>query len=77
MVQQTGKFSILDGWVDEDQFAADNQVAKRTVARYRNQPSGLPYVEWGGKVYINVQAAREWLQSRLKRRNQSHRHTAA
>jgi hypothetical protein len=60
---------ILDGAVEESQFAADNDTTTRTLARYRNEPDGLPYFVWSGRVYYDVQAAREWLRSRMKRRN--------
>jgi len=65
--------SILDGYVPEEDFAAAHDVNPRTVARYRNQPDGLPYVKWGGRVFIDVNGAREWLAKRTIRRNQLRR----
>ena len=65
--------SILDGYVPEEDFAAAHDVNPRTVARYRNQPNGLPYVKWGGRVFIDVNGAREWLGKKTIRRNQLRR----
>jgi hypothetical protein len=65
--------SILDGYALEEEFAAANNINPRTVARYRNQPNGLPYVKWGGRVFINVDGARQWLAKRTIRRNQPRR----
>jgi hypothetical protein len=66
----TEAISILDGYVPEEDFAATHGVNPRTIARYRNQPDGMPYVKWGGRVYIPIQEAREWLRKRTVRRNQ-------
>jgi hypothetical protein len=65
---------ILGGYVEESQFAADNDIHLRTSARYRNLPNGLPYIEWGGKIYIHIEGARAWLRSRAKSRNPSRAH---
>ncbi len=62
---------ILDGYVKEPVFAADNNISHRTSARYRLM--GLPYLVWGGEVYINVEGAREWLLDRTRQRNQPRR----
>lgn len=65
--------SILEGYASEEDFAAANDINPRTIARYRNQPDGLPYVKWAGRVYIDVDGAREWLAKRAIRRNQLRR----
>jgi hypothetical protein len=65
--------SILEGYVREEDFAAANEINVRTVARYRNQPDGLPHVKWGGRVFIDVAGAREWLAKQTIRRNQLRR----
>lgn len=62
--------SILDGYMLESTFAANAKVSPRTIARYRNQPDGLPYVEFGGRIYIPIADARAWLSGRVKRPNQ-------
>jgi hypothetical protein len=61
--------TILDGYVPEDEFARDNKVSKRTVAGYRKQPNGLPYVEWAGRIYIPVDRARDYLAARVRHPN--------
>ena len=63
--------SILDGYIKESVFAAANNISHRTSARY--QLMGLPYLVWGGEVYINVAGARDWLMSRTQQRNQPRR----
>ena len=60
---------ILDDYVEEAEFARANNISTRTSARYRNQPNGLPYLEWGGKIYIHLKGAREVVRARTKRRN--------
>ncbi len=62
--------SILDGYMLESDFASSAKVCARTIARYRNQPDGLPYVEFGGRIYIPISEARAWLSSRVRRPNQ-------
>jgi hypothetical protein len=64
---------ILDGYCEQAAWAADARIAERTVARYRSQPDGLPFVEFGGKIYIPIEESREWLRSRIKRPNQRRR----
>jgi hypothetical protein len=61
--------SILDGSQPEKEFAQANNASQRTIARYRNQPDGLPYFEWCGRIYIPVEEARRWLESRVHRPN--------
>ena len=61
--------SILEGFVFEADFARANKISRRTSANYRNEPNGLPYVMFGGKVYIHVERAKNWLDARIKRPN--------
>jgi hypothetical protein len=63
------KISILEGYASEEDFAAANHINPRTIARYRNQPDGLPHVKWAGRIYIDVAGARVWLEKRTIRRN--------
>ncbi|MFO1125100.1 MAG: hypothetical protein U1E25_07350 [Methylocystis sp.] len=64
---------VLAGYVDEVTFAAEARISQRTSARYRKQPDGLPYVEFGGRIYIPLTEAREWLGAKIKRPNQRRR----
>lgn len=61
--------SILDEYAPKAQFAEDNNICERTVDRYRNEPNGLPFAEFGGRIYIHVPGAREWLARRTKQLN--------
>ncbi len=65
--------SVLAGFVDEMTFAAEARISQRTSARYRKQPDGLPYVEFGGRTYIPLAEAREWLEAKIKRPNHRRR----
>lgn len=65
--------SILEGAAKESVFAAANNISQRTVARYRNQPDGLPFFIWGGEIYIPLEDAKVWLRSRVKRPNSRRR----
>jgi hypothetical protein len=61
---------ILAGYAEQDEFAKANRISSRTVARYRNQPNGLPWVEFGGKVRIPLDLGKDWLRSRIRNPNQ-------
>ena len=61
---------ILEGFVDEATWAAEAEISPRTVARYRAMANGLPFIEFGGKIYIPRDDSREWIRSRIKRPNQ-------
>jgi hypothetical protein len=56
---------ILSGYVPQEDFARANRISTRTVARYRSQSDGLPYVEFGGKVFIPLREAGDWLRDRI------------
>jgi hypothetical protein len=58
--------SILAGYVLEQDFAKDAKISRRTAARYRNAPNGLPYLEFGGRIYIPIDAAGAWIKSRVQ-----------
>jgi hypothetical protein len=62
---------FLAGFVPEaDWCAANGDICQRTCARYRNQPDGLPFVYFGGQVWIGpADQAREWLLRRVIQRN--------
>ena len=61
--------SILEGYILEKDFAADGHISLRTSARYRNEVNGLPHVEFGGRIYIPLAEAQEWLKRRIRRPN--------
>ena len=49
--------NILKDFQPQDEFAAEHGVSKHTVARYRQEPDGLPYAMFGGKVFIHLPGA--------------------
>lgn len=61
---------ILTGYLEQAEFARTHRIATRTVARYRNRANGLPWVAFGGKVFIPIQEAGDWLKGQVKRPNQ-------
>jgi hypothetical protein len=63
----------LAGYREQTQWAAEANVTTRTVDRYRAMPDGLPFLKFGGRVYIPVEEAREWLRARIQRPNQRRR----
>ena len=71
--------SILDGFQLKSAFAEDHGVTERTVDRYRNEPNGLPWAKFGGKVYIHIEGGRAWLMRRVRSNNPTReaRHEAA
>ena len=69
--------NILDDYVLQSKFAVDHDVSEHTVARYRAEPDGLAYAVFGGKVYIHVPSAREWMAKRIRRRSPLRRNEKA
>lgn len=53
----------------EDELAAEAGLSKRTLARYRNEPDGLPYFRLGGRIYIRRGDWRDYLERRIIRPN--------
>ncbi len=61
---------FLEGFQLEDDWCAEVGVTPRTCQRYRlTEAPGLPYVEFGGKIYIKLDEGRQWLANRTRRRN--------
>ena len=60
---------LSNEYVTEAKFAEANGIHQRTAARYRNEPDGLPFVEFGGRIYIHLPRAREWLEARVRHLN--------
>ena len=65
--EEVGKHpdGILGDCLTEAEFAAVEGIAKRTVARHRKEPNGLPFFRWAGKVWIHPPTAREWIMRRM------------
>jgi hypothetical protein len=58
---------FLSAYVKEADWAGGHGISQRTAARYRAQ--GLPFLTFGGFVWIPKNEGREWIASRVKRRN--------
>ena len=52
---------ILDGFITEKQLAKLLGRGERTVARWRKQQIGPPFVKNGREIFYNVDASRAWL----------------
>ena len=61
--------TILEGYQHEAEFARAHNLNPCTVRRYRRQPDGLPWVQFGGRIYIDVDGAREWLRRQTRSSN--------
>ena len=59
--------NILEDYVLKSKFAADHDLSEHSVDRYRHL--GLPWMLWGGKVYIHLPGAREFVAKRIRRRS--------
>lgn len=64
---------ILHGYAPEAEFARANGVTPRTIRKYRGQPDGLPFVVWGGRVYISIEGGRQFIEFRERRPNRRRR----
>jgi hypothetical protein len=60
---------VLKDLVDVNQFAADLGKNPRTIYRWTEQEDGLPFVKLGKMRLIHLPTAREWIMSRMRRRN--------
>jgi hypothetical protein len=56
---------FLSEYERETNWAPSVGITKRTSKRYRDQ--GMPYLLWGGIVYIPRREGREFIASRVKR----------
>jgi len=65
---------FLSEYESEADWAAGLGISQRTAARYR--ALGLPFLPFGGFVWIPKQEGREWIASRVKRRNPPRRRKA-
>jgi hypothetical protein len=66
---------FLARYTKESDWAKAHGITQRTVFRYRQR--GLPFMFFGGWVWIPRQEGDEWIAARVKRRNASRRRTAA
>jgi len=62
--------TLLADYVDRASLCeALGDVSTRTIARYENQPDGLPSVTIGGRKYYRLEAVKDWLLKRERHPN--------
>jgi hypothetical protein len=64
---------FLAEYEKEADWAEGHGISQRTASRYRALPNGLPFLFFGGFVYIPKREGREWIASRVKRRRNPRR----
>lgn len=60
---------LLDGYLDRSTLAEQLRTSTRTIARYENQPDGLPSLRIGGRKFYRIEAVVAWLTKRERRPN--------
>jgi hypothetical protein len=68
--------NFLANYEKEADWAEAHGISQRTAARYRALPSGLPFLIFGGWVWIPKREGREWIANRVQRRNPPRRRQA-
>lgn len=53
--------NFFDGYVSEDEYAAQRGLSRRTCQRHRQLRESPPFVRFGRSIYYRVAAVREWL----------------
>jgi hypothetical protein len=66
---------FLADYEKEANWAAGHGISQRTASRYR--ALGLPFLTFGGYVWIPKREGRDWIASRVRRRNPRRRQAAA
>jgi hypothetical protein len=64
---------FLEEFQLEAEWSAEHDVNPRTTARYRQLPDGLPFLQFGGRVYIPRKAAEDWIHARVQWPNRRQR----
>jgi len=59
--------NILSEYQLQAEAARAGRVSERTIARKRREPNGIPWMEWGGKVYVHRAGYRDYLKRRIQR----------
>jgi hypothetical protein len=63
-VPQTGR--LLDGYLNEDEQAAELGVVKRTLRSWRQKGEGGPYLKIGKQVFYPIAGTAAWLKANEK-----------
>jgi hypothetical protein len=66
---------FLERYEREATWAPAQGITYRTSKRYRDK--GMPFLMWGGCVYIPKAEASEWIAGRIQRRNPPRRRRQA
>jgi hypothetical protein len=66
---------FLSEYEKESEWAEGHGISQRTAKRYREL--GLPFLFFGGWVWIPRREGREWIANRVRRRNPSRRQRRA
>src|SRR5262250_4008317 len=67
IMPETLDSDFLAMYEKESDWAEGHGISQRTAARYREL--GLPFLTFGGFVWIHKRGSKEWIASRVKRRN--------
>jgi hypothetical protein len=54
---------LLDGYLNEDEQAAELGVVKRTLRSWRQRGEGGPYVKIGKQVFYPIAGTAAWLKA--------------
>jgi hypothetical protein len=57
------KGRLLDGYLNEDEEAAELGVVKRTLRSWRQKGEGAPYVKVGKQVFYPIAGSAAWLKA--------------
>ena len=58
---------LLDDYLDLAPFAAEVGRNPRTIRRWTQQPSGLPFTRIGNRILIHLPTAKQWIYGRMHR----------
>jgi hypothetical protein len=61
--------SFQTEYTSEAEWSARHNISQRTTARYRQLPNGLPFLVFGGRIYIPNREGDDWIRSRIRRPN--------
>lgn len=61
--------NLLAGYLPRAELAAQLSVSERTLARYENQPNGLPSSVIGGRKLYRIESVQVWLRAQERRPN--------
>jgi hypothetical protein len=53
----------------EAEWAPGHGISQRTSKRYRDLPNGLPFLVFGGCIWIPKREGAAWIANRIQRRN--------